>query len=637
MVIFYQIKHERRPLQRCYCNGMKYQSSSSRIRISSSHVTQDYASHRGLGGDGALLFLRKIFTMPCNLLDLCEYETNKLVKIKSFRLGSLKWTVNGVILMVICIMMFWNKEYQEYDLVVSSVTTKVKGAALTQVPEVGEMLWDVVDYSGTSQEKNSFFVVTNVVVTKTQKQDKCHEAPPYGKVCHTDKDCEKGYWDQHSHGVQTGACVKYDVTKKTCEVVAWCPIEEKKKPPRPALLASAENFTVLIKNNIRFPGFGYIRRNILPDMTDQYLKRCTFNRRTDPHCPIFRLGDIVQEAKEKFSEMAVEGGVIGIQIMWNCNLDRLFHKCLPTYSFRRLDEKENNRTLYPGLNFRFAKYYKENGVDVRTLFKAFGIRFDVMVFGKAGKFSFIQLVIYIGSTLSYYALTTLLIDWLITTSCYTKEARQNYSERKFESVRDRKQGLLCISFVDETHVRVVKRPQKKRLQEARPIFCHSRKDGAVSMRALASVVQSPPGRGPDMELREVLDSDLPAWCLCGRCAPSPAPQEQLCCRRSRGPCITTSALFPGLVLSRPVLESALLYREPLLDLPKEDATRPLRHCAYHLYVDWRFGGAQGDACPVVPSCCVWRIRGQYPSQNGRYRGLQPTGSPPIHSGSDPGL
>lgn len=49
---------------------------------------------------------------------------------------------------------------------------------------------------------------------------------------------------------------------------------------------------------------------------------------------------------------ASQGGVIGIQINWDCDLNRIFHSCLPKYSFRRLDEKESNRTLYPGLNFR---------------------------------------------------------------------------------------------------------------------------------------------------------------------------------------------------------------------------------------------------------------------------------------------
>lgn len=102
---------------------------------------------------------------------------------------------------LVSVMMLWNRKYQEFDLVVSSVTTKVKGVAQTNLPEFGEVVWDVVDYSGPAvqvgvqvspsfipgssgglnhpglsfQSKNSFFVLTNVIVTKNQKQGKCPE------------------------------------------------------------------------------------------------------------------------------------------------------------------------------------------------------------------------------------------------------------------------------------------------------------------------------------------------------------------------------------------------------------------------------------------------------------------------------
>lgn len=34
------------------------------------------------------------------------------------------------------------------------------------------------------------------------------------------------------------------------------------------------------------------------------------------------------------------------------------------------------------LHYRFAKYYKQaNGKEERTLIKAYGIRFDILVFG----------------------------------------------------------------------------------------------------------------------------------------------------------------------------------------------------------------------------------------------------------------
>ncbi|TDH13211.1 hypothetical protein EPR50_G00055240 [Perca flavescens] len=566
---------------------------------------------------------------------LCQYETNKLVRIQSVRLGSLKWSLNAAILLFICIMLLWNRSYQQFDLVVSSVTTKVKGIAQTQLPGVGDEVWDVVDYSGPPQDKNSFFVVTNVIVTKNQKQGKCPEVPLKGKLCRTDKDCEKGGWDQQSHGICTGSCVKFDVLRKTCEVSAWCPVETRTNPPRPALLAAAENFTVLIKNNIRFPAFNFIRRNILPEMNDAYLRSC--QRGKDSLCPIFRLGDVVREAGENFTEMAVEGGVIGILINWDCNLDRLMQRCLPKYSFRRLDEKESNKTLYPGLNFRYAKYHTVNGVEERTLYKAFGIRFDVMVFGQAGKFCFIQLIIYIGSTLSYYALTTMMIDWLIETSCYSAEVGQNYSEKKVESVQDKHKCIVCVSYVDENNIRLVKRSQKKRLQDIKPMSVQPYKEDTGHLRAVLCLLQ--PGDGVDHDAPPPLDRKpdpnskprRPAWCKCDCCTPSCLPQEELCCRRSAGACITSSPLFEQLVLRRPLLEAVLLFRDPLGPPAGRRQTSALRHCAYSQYISWRFGVPPNDTHPAIPSCCVRRVREEYPSADGQYSGFRPARTATTHA------
>uniref|UniRef100_A0AAX7VVE1 P2X purinoceptor n=1 Tax=Astatotilapia calliptera TaxID=8154 RepID=A0AAX7VVE1_ASTCA len=534
--------------------------------------------------------------MPCcRLRALCQYETNKLVRIQSVRLGSLKWSLNGAILLFICIMMLWNRKYQEFDLVVSSVTTKVKGVAQAPLPEVGNMVWDEVDYSGPWKGKNTFFVVTNAIVTKNQKQGKCAQVPLKGRFCHTDKDCEKGAWDQQKHGIQTGSCVKFDLSKKTCEVSAWCPIETRSTPPRPALLAAAENFTVLIKNNIRFPAFNYIR-NILPEMNDAYLRNC--HRGNDSLCPIFRLGDIVREAGERFSEMSVEGGVIGILIKWDCNLDRLMQRCLPRYSFKRLDEKESNKTLYPGLNFRFAKYNTVNGVEERTLYKAFGIRFDVMVFGQAGKFSFIQLIIYIGSTLSYYAL-----------------------------VRDHTHVHSC--FYPPSGVSTVGLSVKVQSGSIFKMMLSSLQEDPGHLRAILCLLQPSDDTNDDVQpsLGKKTDPNAkphrPAWCMCDSCAPSSLPEEELCCRRTEGTCITSSPLFGQLVLRRSLLEAVLLYQDPLSPSVKKLQTAALRHCAYREYISWRFGVPPNDTHPAIPSCCVWRIRREYPSPDGQYSGFRP--------------
>lgn len=49
------------------------------------------------------------WTMPCSgLLGFCQYETNKLVRIQSLRLGSMKWSLNGFILLFIWWVNMWN-------------------------------------------------------------------------------------------------------------------------------------------------------------------------------------------------------------------------------------------------------------------------------------------------------------------------------------------------------------------------------------------------------------------------------------------------------------------------------------------------------------------------------------------------
>lgn len=53
-----------------------------------------------------------------------------------------------------------------------------------------------------------------------------------------------------------------------------------------------------------FGHFSGIRRNILAHINKEYLRTCTYNSTTDPHCPIFRLGDMIKEAGEDFKTMA---------------------------------------------------------------------------------------------------------------------------------------------------------------------------------------------------------------------------------------------------------------------------------------------------------------------------------------------
>ncbi|KAI1232681.1 hypothetical protein IHE44_0006515, partial [Lamprotornis superbus] len=235
-------------------------------------------------------------------------------------------------------------------------------------------------------------------------------------------------------GLLTGRCVRYNATLRTCEIQGWCPpevdtvdVEEQRTWPLPCpqchplssspIMLEAENFTLLIKNSIRFPLFGFEKTNLPPPGSGVELGRCRFHPQLQPLCPILRLGDVARLAGQDFPALAAtvsrdtgdmggtggewggtvgtwrhgarvrgadaglgQGGVLGIKIGWVCDLDRAWELCLPRYSFTRLDSLA--RTPAPGYNFRHARYYRwPDGSERRTLIKAFGIRFDVLVYG----------------------------------------------------------------------------------------------------------------------------------------------------------------------------------------------------------------------------------------------------------------
>ncbi|KAL7986656.1 hypothetical protein Chor_012939 [Crotalus horridus] len=529
----------------------------------------------------------------CNLESVCEFETNKVLRIYSFRLGSLKWTIHFLVFFYISITLLVDRRYQKRDSVISSVHVKVKGVSQTD-----RRVWDTAEYTIPGQ------------------------FPLPKAVCTTNKSCMKGRVDPQGNGIQTGKCVNYNSTVNTCEVSAWCPVESTKTAP---------------------------------------------TKHKASLCPIFRLGDILKEAGEKFSELAVQGGIIGIEINWDCNLDKLMHRCSPNYSFRRLDDKRTNEALYPGYNFR---YYKQpGGREERTLIKAYGIRFDILIFGTAGKFSFIDLVVYIGSALSYFGLAQLAVDCVLTSyMSKSQPVKEYYSNKKCQTVLGPRWTLFYVTFVDECNILMIDEYLKTSLQNIKGRIMDVSLEsafigvctGSHSLPFKASPLgekqtithqydvfylqkcqsdftqssqfpyldhKASPQNSEEMQLLQIRREgpcfrECPSWCCCGKCRPADAFWEQLCCRKTDGACIATSPLFEQLVLSRSRLEFVLLYRNPLLDLKAGVANKPFRHCAYERYIHWRFGEGDLGARAVIPNCCRWRIRDAFPSENGEYSGFE---------------
>ncbi|XP_072307032.1 P2X purinoceptor 5-like [Eucyclogobius newberryi] len=364
-------------------------------------------------------------------LSLFNYQTEKYVVTKKRKIGILYRLYQLAVLAYIIGWVFVIKKgYQEREEAIqSSVFTKLKGVALTNSTETGLHIWGEEDYVIPPNGEQVFFVVTNLIETPNQRQGLCPKSynVPSGR-CVSDSDCEKGEPVIVGHGIKTGVCVK---KTGTCEIQAWCPVENSTKPQKP-LLAAAENFTVYIKNVIRFPMFEFSKSNVLEVNDANYLKNCTYDSKRHPYCPIFCLGHLVSWTGHDFQEMASKGGSVGIVIEWQCDLDKDHSQCKPQYSFTSLGINTNDSST-SGYNFRYAKYFKDqNGKTFRTLYKVYGIRFDIMVNGQAGRFSIIPTVIALGTGFALLGTGAFACDMILL---YMTNTGSFYREKKFEMVK----------------------------------------------------------------------------------------------------------------------------------------------------------------------------------------------------------
>ncbi|XP_029925398.1 P2X purinoceptor 1 isoform X2 [Myripristis murdjan] len=353
-----------------------------------------------------------------------EYETPRQVLVRNRRVGVVCRLIQLLVLAYIIGWVFiYEKGYQSTDTAVSSVFTKMKGVGYTKV-DGRESVWDVADYVFPPQGDSSFVVMTNYIITEGQMMKTCPELP--GKHnCSSHADCEGGKLKRQ----MTGMCVN---ETHTCEVLAWCPIEDDRKIPDPPLLMSAENYTLFIKNSITFPLFGVTRSNLVESVDAKYISQCLYDPKDSPLCPIFRLGDIVNLSGFNFSTIAREGGAIGIVVDWTCNLDLDVKKCKPKYNFHGLygnpNETDKARASV-GYNFRYAKHYMEDSKEKRTLLKVFGIRIDIIVQSLARKFDIIPTLTAIGSGVGIFGVATVVCDLVLL---YLLPKREFYKNMKFK-------------------------------------------------------------------------------------------------------------------------------------------------------------------------------------------------------------
>nr|XP_020031761.1 P2X purinoceptor 1 isoform X2 [Castor canadensis] len=336
-----------------------------------------------------------------------EYDTPRMVLVRNKKVGVIFRLIQLVVLIYVVGWVFvYEKGYQTSSGLISSVSVKLKGLAVTQLQGLGPQVWDVADYVFPAQGDSSFVVMTNFIMTPQQAQGYCAENPE-GGTCKDDSGCTPGKAERKAQGIRTGKCVPFNDTVQTCEIFGWCPVEVDDKVPR---------------------------RNLVEEVNATYMKNCLYHKTLHPLCPVFSLGYLVQESGQDFCSLAEKGGVVGITIDWDCDLDWHVRHCKPIYEFHGLYGEKN---LSPGFNFRFARHFMQNGTNRRHLFKVFGIRFDILVNGKAGKFDIIPTMTTIGSGIGIFGVATVLCDLLLL---HILPKRHYYKQKKFKYAEDMRPG-----------------------------------------------------------------------------------------------------------------------------------------------------------------------------------------------------
>eukprot|EP00823_Brevimastigomonas_motovehiculus_P001390 TRINITY_DN1190_c2_g1_i1.p1 TRINITY_DN1190_c2_g1~~TRINITY_DN1190_c2_g1_i1.p1 ORF type:complete len:410 (-),score=47.69 TRINITY_DN1190_c2_g1_i1:449-1678(-) len=334
---------------------------------------------------------------------LLSYSSVKFVKVLYWQLGLVYWSLFiGIILYVVIFQIVIGKTYQEYEQAVGTVSTKVKGTAL-----LGDAVYDIYDLVYPSTEHDALFIITNLLRTDVQTRGTCDGIDSKKESCpHGDSDCVAGTFT--FNGVKTGVCS----AKKMCVLQTWCPLENDTSANF-RLVQNADAFSITVKANVDFPMFDSSYTNVGTSWIEG--------------ANIFTLKQIVERAGWAFDSVRSYGTVILLNFNYDCDLNT-GDECTPTLDFSRIDDARPG-LISSGFNFRFPhNSVGTTQTETRTLFKAAGVRIIFNVSGRAGKFSYVALIIAIGAGFGLLGIATLICDFIL--AYFMPDTKEN----KYETV-----------------------------------------------------------------------------------------------------------------------------------------------------------------------------------------------------------
>lgn len=343
-----------------------------------------------------------------NIKGSLAYDTVQIVRIKDWRLGLTHLMVQALILIYITASLIYGKQYQDSEVAVGTTNAKTQGLTYTNLSSVINF-WDAGELVVPPHEPDATFITTNMWITYNQTQEQCASSMP----CQSDEDCAGFYT---SEGFLAGWCTN----EGFCAVNSWCPLEDEPEDPQWLGLYYISNFTIFVRNNAHWPGYGQRRDNVGSGL--------------EPGKNFWSLRELLDLNGLNFEDIKVRGALLAMSFEWNCNFDLDPLQCSPDISMYRLDNPEG---FSPGYNFRRTLYQSSDPMEPfqsRTLIKHYGIRIIFMTSGLGRRFSWSALFTSIGAGLGLLTISTLICDFASVRLC-GKERSVAYAKTKFTDFR----------------------------------------------------------------------------------------------------------------------------------------------------------------------------------------------------------
>ena len=112
--------------------------------------------------------------------------------------------------------------------------------------------------------------------------------------------------------------------------------------------------------------------------------------------------------------------------------------------------------------------------------------------------------------------------------------------------------------------------------------------------------------------------NFPPWCVCKSCQEMTADQDKVCCGLQPNNCLSKTPEFRVLCLDRMVLVTATRMNNDHYAQSAILNHDEVRFSAYRQFTYWRHGKLGVAKLKVIPSCCLWKIREEFPDPNGQY-------------------